>query len=321
MRSFPQKYRASIEKVIEDPVAFISRLKVVNKEGRLVTLTPTDEQMEIIHSFFNEDKDLVILKPRQIGSTTINCAILYYLFYTSEEPISIVLLSHKLESSKEFLEKIKTFFNNMPNILRREIQVANKTQFSFTTGAEIRAMASTSKGGLRSFSANYILLSEYSFADDPQALKAAAIASVNNGRIIQESTANHYGDAHHEDVLRAQKNQGNLKLLFFPWSHHSEYVRVVPKDFAITREERELSQKFNLSPEQLAWRRLKIEQMNNSLVSFQREYPLTIDEAYGQHEGAYFGQECFQYLEPLGRARRFIYFIRTRKRKCICYWC
>ena len=91
------------------------------------------------------------------------------------------------------------------------------------TGAEVIAVSAEGKGGLRSFSANYIHLSEYAFAPNADELKATAIASLNDGRLFQESTANVFGDPHHVDILKAQRGEANLHLLFFPWTMHEEY--------------------------------------------------------------------------------------------------
>jgi len=202
------------------------------------------------------------------------------------------------------------------------------------TGAEVVAVSGAADGGLRSFSANYIHLSEYAFAENAEELKATALASLNEGRLIQESTANFWGDAHHVDVLRAERGEGALKLLFFPWSEHEEYTYkgtlsqwqkkkykpdsgntaesdsgnmadgVLPESAEeiepdesmvgakridkvwVSPEEQELMAKHGLDIRQLLWRRIKIQQFG--LHKFKREYPLTIDDAYGATSNAYF---------------------------------
>jgi hypothetical protein len=283
-------------KILDDPFLFISRLKIKDKKGRIVSLKPTDEQMEIMRGIFHSDKNLVVLKPRQIGSSTIFVACLFYLWYTSKSPITIAFLSHKLASSKHLLSMFSTMFYNLPEPLRREIEIENTTQLKLAdTGAEVICVSSESKGGLRSFSAQYILLSEYSFAQNAEELKATAVASLNGGRLFQESTAGTYGDSHHNDVLRAMKEEGNMKLLFFPWSGIREYKKKLPSTTDpltfFTEEEQGIADEHGLSWEQVYWRREKIELLG--YYKFIREYPLSIEEAYGNRDSAYFTPDCF----------------------------
>lgn len=327
--------------VLSDPHLFISKLKVKSKSGKLIPLTPTSEQIKIIDAFTGSEDHLVILKPRQIGSSTIALAILFWKWYVSPEPISIAILSHKLASSKHLLTIWFRFYDNLPQELQRPLAYRTTTNMKFKdTGAEVVAVSGAADGGLRSFSANYIHLSEYAFADDAEELKATALASLNEGRLIQESTANFWGDAHHIDVLKAERGEGNLKLLFFPWSEHSEYTYkgalkewqkkkyrplpgnkpdpsddpsgLLPDDDGllpddddtpddaipgakyidkvwVSPEEQELMAKHDLTVRQLLWRRLKIQQFG--LHKFRREYPLTIDDAYGATSNAYFKED------------------------------
>ena len=325
----------SLAVILSDPHLFISKLKVKSKSGKLISLTPTSEQIKIIDAFVGSEDHLVILKPRQIGSSTIALAILFWKWYTSSEPISIAILSHKLASSKHLLTIWFRFYDNLPQELQRPLSYRTTTMMKFRdTGAEVVAVSGAADGGLRSFSANYIHLSEYAFAENAEELKATALASLNEGRLIQESTANFWGDAHHVDVLRAERGEGALKLLFFPWSEHEEYTYkgtlsqwqkkkykpdsgnmaepdsgnmadgVLPESAEeiepdesmvgakridkvwVSPEEQELMAKHGLSVRQLLWRRIKIQQFG--LHKFKREYPLTIDDAYGATSNAYF---------------------------------
>jgi len=325
----------SLAVILSDPHLFISKLKVKSKSGKLISLTPTSEQIQIIDAFVGSEDHLVILKPRQIGSSTIALAILFWKWYTSSEPISIAILSHKLASSKHLLTIWFRFYDNLPQELQRPLSYRTTTMMKFRdTGAEVVAVSGAADGGLRSFSANYIHLSEYAFAENAEELKATALASLNEGRLIQESTANFWGDAHHVDVLRAERGEGALKLLFFPWSEHEEYTYkgtlsqwqkkkykpdsgnmaepdsgnmadgVLPESAEeiepdesmvgakridkvwVSPEELELMAKHGLDVRQLLWRRIKIQQFG--LHKFKREYPLTIDDAYGATSNAYF---------------------------------
>ena len=287
--------KKKILEVLEDAYEFISRLVIKDKEGKLVSVVPNREQLEIIEAFENKQEHLVILKARQIGSSTIVSAYLFWKWYTSSEPITIAILSHKLASSKHLLEMWFRFYDNLPALLQRPLSVRNTTTMKLAdSNAEVIAVSAEGHGGLRSFSANYIHLSEYAFAPDADELKATAIASLNNGRLIQESTANVFGDSHHQDILKAQRGEANLHLLFFPWTYHSDYAQHCPEGVMWSEEEEALLEE-GLTPEQLYWRRIKIEQLG--VHKFRREYPLTVEEAYGSSSNAYFTPDDLQNVE------------------------
>jgi hypothetical protein len=281
--------KKDILRILEDPYLFISRLAIKDKAGKLSSLEPSEEQLEIIRSFEGGSNHLVILKARQIGSSTIVSAYLFWKWFISKEPITIAILSHKLASSKHLLEMWFRFYDNLPPALQRELDLRNTTSMRLKdTGAQVIAVSAEGHGGLRSFSANYIHLSEAAFAPNADELKATAMASLNDGRLIQESTANVFGDAHHVDVLKAERGEAGYSLLFFPWTSHSSYRLTPPEGVHFTEEEESLLE-AGLDEAQVYWRRLKIEQLG--IYKFKREYPLTIDEAYGSSSNAYFSDE------------------------------
>ena len=100
---------------MNSPAGFISRLKIKNKAGKIVQLSPNDEQVAVIEAL-ELGKDLIVCKPRQIGSTTIVAAYLFWKAYTSSEPITVALLSHKIDSVRHILRIFKTFYDILPFI-------------------------------------------------------------------------------------------------------------------------------------------------------------------------------------------------------------
>ena len=289
-----------LRKILADPISFIQRLYIKNKKGRLVKFKLNDEQIQMLDAFTHEDLQhlhMIILKARQIGSSTLVSAYLFWKWFTSKEPITIAILSHKLASSKHILEMWFRFYDNLPPGLAPELEVRNTTCMRLPSGAEVIAVSAEGKGGLRSFSANYIHLSEYAFAPNADELKATAIASLNEGRLFQESTANVFGDPHHVDIMKAQRGEAGLHLLFFPWSQHKEYQANQRSTKDWTDEELEIKEAYELSNAQLYWRRMKVQQLGYH--KFIREYPMTIDEAYAGASSAYFDAECFAYSQKI----------------------
>lgn len=282
-----------ILKIISDPVAFISRLKIIDKRGRLIRLKPNQEQIRIIKALVEGD-DTLILKGRQIGSSTIVCAYLFWKLWTSTEPLTIAILSHKLASSKHLLEIFKTFYHNLPKFLKRALDVENTTTMRFAdSGSSVIAVSAEGKGGLRSFTCSYLLISEYCFAPNPEELKATALSALNDGQLIIESTANHFNDALHQEIMAYERGEAEWNYLFFPWFEHTEYREKVPEDFEKTDVEVEYAQRWELDDEQIYWRRLKMGKMGNK-QKFVREYPACIEDAYSIAGNVYLSSDDFK---------------------------
>ena len=285
-----------LQKILSDPVEFISRLKIVNKRGRLQKLTPNEEQIKIIQSL-QKNEDTLILKGRQIGSSTIVAAYLFWKFWTATEPLTIAILSHKLQSSKHLLEIHKTFYDNLPRFMKRHLVVNNTTEIRWKdSGASIIAVSAEGKGGLRSFTCSYLHISEYAFAPNPQELKATALSALNDGQLIIETTANHFNDAMHQEILAHERGEAQWEYLFFPWFEHKEYREKLPKDWSMSEEEEEYKERWNLSDEQIYWRRLKSAKIGNR-QKFIREYPACLEDSYSIAGNVYLAHEDFDNIE------------------------
>ena len=276
-----------------DVLELISKFQIIGKDGRQQYLTPNAEQIEIVEAL-EEERDTIILKARQIGSSTICLAYLFAKAYQSQEPVTYAILSYKLSSSKHLLNIAKNIYNFLPGPLKRELDVNNSTELSFKGGGRIIAAASSQKGGLRSFTASKLIISEYAFSENPEELKATALAALNDGQLIIESTANYYNDCLHQEILKTQLGEANYNYLFFDWAKHEEYRLDPPEDFQLTDEERTIEREYELSLDQLAWRREKISKIG--WEKFVREYPLTLEEAYRISGTTYFTHNDFQHV-------------------------
>jgi hypothetical protein len=82
------KTKAELARVLNNPVEFIKRLKIINKSGTLQSLNPNDEQIEIIKAL-ELGKMTLILKGRQIGSSTIVAAYFFWKTYVSKNTYHI----------------------------------------------------------------------------------------------------------------------------------------------------------------------------------------------------------------------------------------
>jgi hypothetical protein len=272
---------------------FLQKLTIINKQGKKQALTITEEQETILNSL-EAGNNTLILKPRQIGSSTLVMAYLFTCAFYSEEPVTYAILSYKLESSKQLLKIVKNFYHSLPKALQRPLESENTTEIKFKDGGRIIAAAATQQGGLRSFTASKIVLSEFAFADSPDELKATALGALNDGQLIIESTANFYGDCLHQEIRKWEQGVTDWTYLFFPWWDHKAY-RLDATDFTPNAEEKVWIEEGVLDVEQAAWRRKKISLLG--LEKFKREFPTSLDEAYQIIGDTYFSYADFANVE------------------------
>jgi hypothetical protein len=293
-----------LEMLAQMPIKdFIQRLQIVNKDGQVQSLL-LNAQQEVILDALIGGNDLLILKCRQIGSTTINIAYLFALAYLSLEPITFAIFSYKLSSSKHILKMAKAFYNGLPKALQREVEIDNSTELSFVGGGRIIAAATTQMGGIRSFTASKVLISEYAFAENAEELKASAFSACK-GQIILESTANYYNDCLHQEIRKWETKQSQWQYIFFPWFAHQEYT--VDREIEQLDEyEQSLVDDHDITLGQLAWRRLKVQQLGT--VQFMREFPATQEEAYRVAGNTYFTFDDVKHIDVHLAEREFICF-------------
>ena len=268
----------NIKDVISDPVLFCSRLTVVDKKGKPVKLKLRSEQIQIIEALAAGD-DALICKARQIGSTTAVAAFFFWKWYTAPNPQTYVSLSHKLASAKHILDIQKRFYISLPRALRRPLSVDNTTVMTLAdTGATLMAVSAEGKGGLRSFTATGLHISEYAFTPNADELKATAISALNGGQLCIESTANIWGDPLHREIGLWESGEVDWNFLFFPWTDHTEYTQDPPSDW-------EHDTDIDMTPGQQYWMAKMMGKLGET--KFRREYPLSVEDAYAQTDGAW----------------------------------
>ena len=276
---------------LQDPEKFFSLLSIVDKNGAIVPLVLNQEQKVLLRTWKDSPplrKRLLVLKPRQIGSSTFFTALLFYIWYTSPDPIKICSMAHTSETSKNFMAMFKNYWDNLDPMLKdaRTLSVSNTTTMTLSdTGATLLIKTAGAKGGTRSFSFNILHMSELAFYPQVEELMATAIPALNDGDLFIESTPNHWMDGLHTRILQAEQGIGDWVYQFFKWSEHTEYSRTSAQPIILTDYEQTLADLYDLTPEQLLWRREKVVEIGEH--KFRRDYPLELADAYSLGENTW----------------------------------
>lgn len=233
---------------------------------------------------FRGIRDLIV-KPRQLGFSTLIAAIFFMDGWLSPGRTTVVL-THVQKISIRLLRTYKTFFESLPPRLRNCIREKSNSKYELEIefisedGAppSLFIIASEEGAEWRGDAIHNLHASEPAFYRDWSKFKASYVQAVPmDGNIIYETTVNgfnHYYDA----VQDALDGKGRDRVVFYPWFEHLEYVLPWGDDQAPPdAEEQKAMALYSLSLEQLAWRRWK---QNEVKELFPQEFPETLLGAF-----------------------------------------
>lgn len=155
-------------------------------------------------------------------------------------------------------------------------------------------MTAGSKGVGRSYTYNNLHASEFAFwPGDKNATLVGLLQTVPylpDTAVFIESTANGF-DEFKEIWDGAVNGNNDFVPLFVGWNELEEY-KMPYTGFELTSEEKQLRTDYNLSLEQITWRRWCIRNnCGNDIELFKQEYPICPEEAFISTGSCYFNKE------------------------------
>jgi hypothetical protein len=266
---------------------------IVDKDGQDVPFILNHSQARLDAELTGRD---IIPKARQLGISQ------YFLARYLADCLMIrntraVVIAHDRESTEKQLGRVHYMLENIrgpkaviSNSSKGEI-VFPKTNSTFFIGT-----AGSRRFG-RGDTITRLHCSEAAFWEDPKSLTAGLFQAVprNAGEIAIESTGYGTGNWYHRQCMNAYEGKGRFRLHFFNWLSAPEYR--VP----LTQEERDSILRnpnkdweedklleLGITPEQLMFRREKLEELDYDLHLFKQEYPISLDECFQSSGHSYF---------------------------------
>ena len=259
----------------------------------------------------------MVLKPRQIGMTTVNCADTFWATFTARKPLRTIVATDHNKTTKSIFGKFCNYYHYLPRALQSSnpflINKNDKTLISERTGALIDHMTARGDTHGRGWTYQRVVAEELAYWPHAQDTWGALTATQHEGpdsQTIIISTPNGPGDFYHEKVLAAQEAERSgdprTRFLFSRWSDHQTYRKEVPEGWEPTQDEWALSQHHGLDMEQLFWRHDKIHGVKGcGERRFRREYPLTVEDGFLVLEGSWFDTDYLnEVLNYLPRSRQ-----------------
>lgn len=281
------------QKLKDDYHHYSSRcLKIRTKHGGLESFVMNKSQ-KYIHTRVEEQRALtgkvraIILKGRQTGVSSYIEGRFYWRV-THARGLRAFILTHEEEATNNLFEMAKRYHDHCPEPLKPTTKTSNSKELIFDgldSGYKLGTAGNKSVG--RSSTVQFLHASEaafYKHADEHAKGIMQTVPGSENTEIFIESTANGVGNWFHQQWQLAESKESDFIAIFLPWFWQDEYRKECSIHFKITEEEIEIKEAFNLSNEQLAWRRMKIIELSVSGIdgakAFNQEYPNTPYDAF-----------------------------------------
>jgi hypothetical protein len=279
-------------------------VKIRDKNSHIVPFILNAPQLRLYDIISQQAKKrqpirIIILKARQMGFSTVTGGVILKNTATKQN-VTSAIVAHKEDSASNLFNMYKLMYDNLPLEIKPTKKASNAKELIFNndnnTGlnSRIRCMTAGAQGIGRSFTINYLHISELAFWEgNPKETLLGLFQAVPNtpdSMIIIESTAN--GFETFKDMWDAAVNgESDFYPLFVGWNELEQYQ--MPYDGSIlSPEEVELMNRYHLTREQIMWRRWCIKNnCGGDVDMFKQEYPITPQEAFLATGRCVFNQE------------------------------
>lgn len=250
----------------------------------------------------------LILKPRQVGFTTVACVESFDKAMWEGKATGI--MAHRQEKVKLIFEIIKTcnecFKEDWGYLYSPTEEANNTTRLSWSDPKGSVTVAFDFQG----LTVSRLHVSEAAFIDGAR-LTNSLQAVPDNGEIILESTPNGRGGFFYDAWLDWNKNPSDapFKGHFYSWFNHypedpSKYA--VGEDVILDSEEEGIKEKFKLQNYHIIWRRYKIrESCRGSSEVFEVQYPTDDITCFLANDNSVFNTKIIGYQESFVKEPRF----------------
>lgn len=267
-------------------------LTIVPKKGQFVPFTLNRAQ-KYIHAKVEEQRRktgmvrAVLLKGRQQGCSTYVEGRFFWRV-THQFGMKAFILTHETSATDNLFKMAKLFYEKCPAPVRPQLQASNAKELLFSvlkSGYKLGTAGNEEVG--RSSTIQYLHASEAGLYRNAPEIASGLLQTVPfaaNTEIFIESTAKGVGTWFHQQWQAAESGNSPYIAIFIPWYWQDEYAVAVLPGFVRDEEEEELKAFYNLTNEQLQWRRFKISEFSVNGIDgnklFRQEYPCNPTEAF-----------------------------------------
>lgn len=225
----------------------------------------------------------IILKARQQGISTYCAARVFWKTYYQAYTRSVVM-AHDAATSDNLFNMSRNIIERMEDDMRPKFKRSNAKEIQFEhNDAGYRLYTAGSPEAGRGTTPTVLHASEVAFWMHDEKILAGLFNGISQAagtEVILESTANGAQGEFYRLWQDAEAGKNEFVPIFIPWFETPEYTRPTPGGEPLVTDEYEdwLISEFDLTHDQLYWRRLKVAE--GGPRKFQQEYPAVAEEAF-----------------------------------------
>jgi hypothetical protein len=295
---------------------FASTIRIPSKDHGVIPFRPWKVQRyvlgEIMAALDAGIHNIVILKPRQIGVTTVLIALdLYWML--RYKGLTGAFITETDPNTAYFRVMMTEFFNSLPVKYQWPLVRNNKALTAWANGSRLVFQTAGPRSSVslgRSKGLNFYHGSEVAYWGDPERIPDffAALSERHPHRLyVRESTANGFNFYYHMfmDAGRASTQHA----IFVPWWRHELYeLSPASKQYKIywdgklTGEEKgwaaQIQQRWHveLKPTQWAWYRWKLAEEIRDDVKMYQDFPTLPEHAFQATGSPWLGAQTMNAL-------------------------
>jgi len=264
-------------------------IKIKTKAMELVPLKPNKVQRRLIDLIWSLEKQgipvrIVIPKSRQHGISTITEAIIYCKT-AFQHNMNAIIVADTGEHASNIFEMSQLMHEQMSDLVRTETKKSNAFELSFRESHSKIEIGTTGRSGTY----HIFHSSETAFYKNCDKTMLGVLQTVPDlpgTMVIMESTGNGIGNYFHQRCLDAKAGRIKDILFFIPWFENEDNVMPADPDMILQADgefgnEIWYRDEYNLTMEQLAWRRFAIsDKCGGDLHQFMQEFPANLEECF-----------------------------------------
>jgi len=243
-----------IVKCGKDPVYFIDNFcKIAHPQRGQIPFKTWDFQQELLHKF-NDYRNNVILKSRQMGISTITAAYISWMLLFHRDK-NVLVIATKFSTAANLVKKVKAMIKLLPPWFDQiaSIEIDNRSSFVLNNGSEIKASATSVDAG-RSEALSLLVIDEAAHVENLDDLWTALQPTMAaGGRCIALSSPNGVGNWFHKTYIASQTGENNFHPTILHWTLHPErnqnWFEETTKNLSRRRVAQEYECNFNASGE------------------------------------------------------------------------
>lgn len=288
----------SLAEKMQNPWWFIPLLRIISTDGQIFDLVDMyEEQAQFLRALLRW-KQVIVIKPRQVGLSTMSTAFLFWYLYTATDQLGALSLCHDEDAQHRMNSFLRGYGDSLPSSFRPRWKPDNAELLGMAHNQCMFAQkVAGGRGQGRSFTFQLLHATEMGFWPGGSAAAsshtadeqvwASVLATLHSGphrHVIVESTGNGPGGLFY-DLSKKKRKDPSWGFLFFQWWKYNRYELALKNcAFEINLdkplddyESRDIDAMIEAGLDEqkilrkVAWRRTKVDDTN--LHQFLTEYP------------------------------------------------